>query len=50
MTQVTITNAGSNYEVPPILLFTGGGGEGAAAETSIEVGSGRVLSVINIQW
>ncbi len=49
VTQVTITNQGSNYEVPPILLFIGGGGEGAAAETSIEVGSGRVLSVINLQ-
>ena len=47
--QVTITNQGSNYEVPPILLFIGGGGEGAAAETTIEVGSGRVLSVINLQ-
>ena len=29
VTQVTITNQGSNYEVPPILLFIGGGGEGA---------------------
>ena len=48
VTQVTITNAGSNYEVPPILLFTGGGGEGAFAETTIEVGSGRVLGVINL--
>ena len=48
VTQVTITNPGSNYEVPPILLFQGGGGEGAAAETVIEVGSGRVLSVINL--
>jgi hypothetical protein len=47
--QVTVTNQGSNYEVPPILLFIGGGGEGAAAETQIEVGSGRVLSVINLQ-
>ena len=49
VTQVAITNQGSNYEVPPILLFIGGGGEGAAAETTIEVGSGRVLSVINLQ-
>ena len=48
VTQVTITNAGSNYEVPPILLFQGGGGEGASAETIIEVGSGRVLAVANL--
>ena len=31
------------------MLFIGGGGEGAAAETEIEIGSGRVLSVINLQ-
>ena len=49
VTQVAITNAGSNYEVPPILIFQGGGGEGATAETQIETGSGRVLSVINLQ-
>ena len=49
VTQVTITNQGSNYEVPPILLFVGGGGEGAFAETEIEVGSGRVLSVKNLK-
>ena len=49
VTQVTITNQGSNYEVPPILLFIGGGGEGAAAETEIEIGTCRVLSVINLQ-
>ena len=49
VTQVTITDAGSNYEVPPILLFQGGGGEGASAETTIEVGSGRVLSVTNLK-
>ena len=48
VTQVTITNPGSNYEVPPILVFTGGGGEGAFAETTIEQGSGKVLSVINL--
>jgi hypothetical protein len=49
VTQVTITNQGSNYEVPPILLFVGGGGEGASAETEIEVGSGRVLSIKNLK-
>ena len=49
VSQVTITNPGSNYEVPPILLFQGGGGEGATAETTIETGSGRVLSVINLK-
>ena len=49
VTQVTITNQGSNYEVPPILIFQGGGGEGAFAETIIETGSGRVLSVINLK-
>ena len=49
MTQVNITDAGSNYEVPPILIFQGGGGEGATAETQIETGSGRVLSVINLK-
>jgi hypothetical protein len=49
VTQVTITDQGSNYEVPPILIFQGGGGEGATAETTIEVGSGRVLSVVNLK-
>jgi hypothetical protein len=49
VTQVNITSPGSNYEVPPILLFQGGGGEGAFAETTIEAGSGKVLSVINLQ-
>ena len=48
VTQVTITDPGSNYEVPPILVFTGGGGEGAFAETVIEQGSGQVLDVINL--
>ena len=46
---VIITDAGSNYEVPPVLLFNGGGGSGAFAETVIEPGSGRVIDVINIQ-
>jgi hypothetical protein len=49
VTQVTITDQGSNYEVPPILIFQGGGGEGATAETTIETGSGRVLSVVNLK-
>jgi len=49
ITQVAITSPGSNYENPPILLFQGGGGEGAFAETTIEAGSGKVLSVINLQ-
>ena len=49
VTQVDIINAGSNYEVPPILVFQGGGGVGAFAETTIEIGSGRVTGVINLQ-
>ena len=49
VTQVIVTNQGSNYEVPPILIFQGGGGEGATAETIIETGSGRVLGVINLK-
>ena len=49
VTQVQITSPGSNYENPPILLFEGGGGEGAFAQTTIEEGSGKVLSVINLQ-
>ena len=49
VTQVNITNPGSNYENAPILLFQGGGGEGAFAETVVEEGSGKVISVINLQ-
>ena len=49
VTDVTIINPGSNYEVPPFLIFAGGGGSGAYAQTTIEQGSGRVLSVTNIQ-
>jgi len=49
VSSVQITNPGSNYEVPPILYFQGGGGEGASAQTTIEVGSGKVLSVINLE-
>ena len=49
VTQVNITNPGSNYEVAPILYFQGGEGNGASAETTIEVGSGKVTGVINLQ-
>ena len=42
-------SSGSNYEVPPILLFQGGGGEGAFAETIIEQGSGKVIGIKNLQ-
>ena len=45
---VNIINAGSNYEVPPILVFTGGDGDGASAQTVIEEGSGRVIGVVNL--
>ena len=47
--QVTIVDPGSNYEVAPFLIFSGGGGSGAFAETIIEQGSGRVIGVINLQ-
>jgi len=46
---VSILNAGSNYEVPPILYFQGGSGTGAMAETTIESGSGKVLSIVNLK-
>ena len=49
VTQVNITNVGSNYENPPVLIFTGGGGVGASAQTTIEEGSGKVLSVTNLK-
>ena len=49
ITQVDIINPGSNYEVPPILQFQGGGGEGAFAETIIEAGSGKVIGIQNLQ-
>ena len=49
VTQVAVTGPGANYENPPILLFQGGGGTGAFAETTIEVGSGKVTGVINLQ-
>jgi hypothetical protein len=47
--QVTIVDQGSNYEVAPLLIFSGGGGSGAFAETRIEQGSGKVIEVINLQ-
>ena len=46
---VQILDQGSNYEVAPILIFQGGDGTGAFAETTIEGGSGRVISVTNLQ-
>ena len=49
VTQVTITNPGSNYENPPFLLFQGGGGGGAFAETEIEEGSGKVIGIKNLK-
>ena len=47
--QVNIIDPGSNYEVAPFLIFSGGGGSGAFAETIIEQGSGKVIDVINLQ-
>ena len=47
--QVTIVDSGSNYEVAPFLIFSGGGGSGAFAETVVEQGSGKVIDVINLQ-
>ena len=46
---VSILDQGSNYEVPPILYFQGGSGTGAMAETTIESGSGKVLSITNLK-
>ena len=46
---VIITNPGSNYEVAPYLLFNGGGGTGAFAQTEISVGSGQVIAVTNLE-
>jgi hypothetical protein len=45
---VTIVNPGLNYENPPILVFTGGGGEGAFAQTTIDPGTGEVTGIINL--
>ena len=47
--QVNIIDAGSNYEVAPFLVFSGGGGSGAFAETIIEQGSGKVIAIKNLQ-
>ena len=38
-----MTNAGANYNTPPIITITGGGGTGAAATCSIETSSQGVL-------
>ena len=46
---VTIVNPGSNYEVAPYLLFNGGGGSGAYAQTIVEQGSGKVIGIKNLQ-
>ena len=45
VTGIIIDNAGGNYEDPPILLIRGGSGIGASATTTIEIGSGKVISV-----
>ena len=45
---VNIVDAGSNYEVPPYLVFTSGGGEGAFAETTIDPNTGSVTGIINL--
>ena len=47
--QVNIVDSGSNYEVAPFLIFSGGGGSGAFAETIIEQGSGKVIGIKNLQ-
>ena len=47
--QVNIIDSGSNYEVAPFLIFSGGGGSGAFAETIIEQGSGRVIGIKNLK-
>jgi hypothetical protein len=47
--QVNIIDPGSNYEVAPFLIFSGGGGSGAFAETEIEAGSGRVIGIKNLK-
>ena len=40
VTQVNITNVGSNYENPPVLIFTGGGGVGAVGADPTPAHSG----------
>ena len=44
VTDVIINNPGENYEDPPVLLFQGGSGVGASGITTIEPGSGKVLT------
>jgi hypothetical protein len=48
VTSVNIVDPGLNYETPPYLLFSGGGGTGAFAETIIEQGSGKVVGIKNL--
>ena len=45
---VNIISPGLNYENPPILVFSGGGGAGAFAETIIDSGTGSVTGIINL--
>ena len=44
VTNIIIDNPGENYEDPPVLLFQGGSGVGASGTTTIEQGSGKVLT------
>ena len=44
VTDIIINNPGENYEDPPVLLFQGGSGVGASGTTTIEPGSGKVLT------
>ena len=44
VTNIIIDNPGENYEDPPVLLFQGGSGVGASGTTTIEPGSGKVLT------
>ena len=44
VTDIIIDTPGENYEDPPVLLFQGGSGVGASGITTIEPGSGKVLT------
>ena len=44
VTDIIIDTPGENYEDPPVLLFQGGSGVGASGTTTIEPGSGKVLT------
>ena len=46
---VNIIDPGKNYEVAPILVFTGGGGQGASAETIIDTNTGSVIGITNLK-